>query len=288
MSDAPPPASAFDRATAVVEVDAADPAERAFAATLDPGWWAGRGPNGGYLAALLLRAALVAVDDPARAPRSLTVHFARAPAEGPIDVVVRTERTGRSLSTLSVRATQGGTVAALALVACSVPWAPAFDWSDATFPTGVAAPDDLPRVPPDSGPALLANYDVRWGIGPIPYAAAEGVPAEAGGWIRFAGPPRPLDALALAAYADAWPPPVFGVVATPIAAPTVDLTVHFRAPITPPDGPPPPADAFVLSRFHTRLAVDGFLTEDGELWSADGRLLAESRQLALARRLRGA
>jgi acyl-CoA thioesterase len=37
----------------------------------------------------------------------------------------------------------------------------------------------------------------------------------------------------------------------------------------------------VLARFDTRTVHEGHLEERGELWSADGRLLAESDQLAL-------
>jgi hypothetical protein len=34
-------------------------------------------------------------------------------------------------------------------------------------------------------------------------------------------------------------------------------------------------------RFRTTVAAEGYLEEDGEVWSLDGRLLAQSRQLAL-------
>ena len=44
---------------------------------------------------------------------------------------------------------------------------------------------------------------------------------------------------------------------------------------------PLPPD-WVLGRFSTRTARDGFLEEDGEIYSRDGRLLAQSRQLALS------
>ena len=57
------------------------------------------------------------------------------------------------------------------------------------------------------------------------------------------------------------------------AAPTIDLTVHIRAPL-PVTGP-------LLARFTSRLASDGFFEEDGELWAPDGTLVAQSRQLAL-------
>jgi acyl-CoA thioesterase len=44
---------------------------------------------------------------------------------------------------------------------------------------------------------------------------------------------------------------------------------------------PRPAD-WTLGRYRTRLARDGFLEETAELFSREGELLAESRQLALA------
>ena len=57
-------------------------------------------------------------------------------------------------------------------------------------------------------------------------------------------------------------------------APTIDLTIHFRAPL-PLDG------TLLLGRFRTRLVRDGFFDEDGELWAPDGTLVAQSRQLGL-------
>src|SRR5665811_741593 len=93
----------FDRDTAVTHEG-----DGVFAATIAPGWRAGRGPHGGYLAAILLRALTAAVDDPARAPRSLTIHYASAPETGPVEIRTTIERQGRSLSTLSARMEQGG------------------------------------------------------------------------------------------------------------------------------------------------------------------------------------
>ena len=64
-----PGATEFDRATAVTSLGGG-----AWAADIDAGWFAGRGPNGGYLAATVLRAMVAELDDPAREPRSLTCH----------------------------------------------------------------------------------------------------------------------------------------------------------------------------------------------------------------------
>ena len=64
----------------------------------------------------------------------------------------------------------------------------------------------------------------------------------------------------------------------PSAAPTIDLTVHFRAPeavLALDPGAP------VLARFTSSTSAGGFFEEDGAMWSPDGTLLAQSRQLAL-------
>ena len=96
-----------------------------------------------------------------------------------------------------------------------------------------------------------------------------------GGWLRLRDP-HPLDAALLSALTDSWFPAVFAVVERPLALPTLDLTVHLRSAAPRPAG-------WVLSRVITRTARDGFLEEDAELFSEDGELLAQSRQLALAR-----
>jgi acyl-CoA thioesterase len=68
---------------------------------------------------------------------------------------------------------------------------------------------------------------------------------------------------------------VFPYAERPLAAPTIELTVHFRAPL-------PAAGEWVLGVFETKVARDGFFEEDGTLWTEDGELIAQSRQLALA------
>jgi acyl-CoA thioesterase len=40
-------------------------------------------------------------------------------------------------------------------------------------------------------------------------------------------------------------------------------------------------DDYVLAVFRSRYASEGFVEEDGEIWSPDGQLLAQSRQLAV-------
>ena len=265
------PVPRLERDTAVTRLG-----EDTFAGRVDPGWWVMRGPNGGYLAAIVLRALAERVGDPTRAARSLTVHFVAPPDAGDLLVDTAVERAGGSLSSCSARVTQDGRLVALALAAFSASRAgPAFqDLAPPAFP----AVETLPRTPPpDVAPPVAQRWDARWVIGqppsPEPGPAAEAV---AGGWIR-PDEPQLLDAPAVVAITDAWIPPVLLRSPEPLAVPTVDLTVHLRARLPHPGVAP---DGFVMARFATRAAADGFLEEDGEVWAPDGTLLAQSRQLA--------
>jgi acyl-CoA thioesterase len=246
----------------------------AFMAMIHPEWFGGGGPHGGFVSATILRAMLAALDDPARPPRSLTLHFLSPPAAGPCRIAVTVERAGRSLSSLSARLEQEGAPRVLALGAFSVPWeAPVHDTA---APPDVPRPEDVPAPAFGSGdgaPRFFDHVEVRPTFGGF----LGGGSPQVGGWINLR-PPEVIDPPAVAFLLDAWWPAVFGLLDRPAGAPTIDLTVHFRRPLH-----PAPPDRPLLIRFTTRVVQDGFFEEDGELWGADGRLLAQSRQLGLLR-----
>ena len=246
----------------------------AFTADMNRGWWIVRGPNGGYVAAVVLRAMTAAVGDEARAPRSLTLHFTAPPAEGAVRIETRVERSGRSVSAVSARLVQGDRLLALALAAFGRPRA-ALAFADLA----------MPEVPPPEACLELERrieihdrYEMRWALGGLPFTGGD--QALCGGWIRLREP-RPVDPPLLAAYSDAMPPAIFSRVADDAidgGVPTIDLTVHFRA-ATP--LPVARADDYTLLAFHSHEARDGFVDETGEIWSREGVLLAQSRQLAI-------
>jgi acyl-CoA thioesterase len=244
-----------------------------YSTRLDTGWWIQRGPNGGYLAAILLRAIRAEVADDARATRSFTVHYLRPPVEGAAEVDVRIERTGRSLSTVTARLLQGGETAAIAIAALGTDRVGAVDFDDTVMPE-VAPPDRCPTMPQPAAISIpmRERYESRLAIGADLFG--EGRTARTGGWMRLADG-EPLDELVVVALTDAWPPAVFTRSTTPMAVPTIDLTVHLRHPVADPGG-------WCLVAFQTRLSGSGYLEEDGEVWSEDGKLLALSRQLAVA------
>jgi acyl-CoA thioesterase len=263
-------ATAFEAHTAVQPR-----ADGSLEGRIDPSWNVVRGPNGGYVAAIVLRAMLAAVDDPARTPRSLTVHYLAAPAPGPVTVHPRLERVGRSLATVSARMDQDGRTVGLALAAFSPPW-PGVEFQDESMPS-VPPPDELepfPEVP--AAPDFLQHWDQRWALGPPPFSGADS--AQTGGWIRPAEP-QELDAPLVAAIMDAWPPALFSRLTEPVVAPTLDLTIHFRRALPPP-GAQEGEHCLLVAR--SRAAAEGFWEEDVDLWDRRGVLLAQSRQLALA------
>ena len=88
-------------------------------------------------------------------------------------------------------------------------------------------------------------------------------------WIRFKEP-RDADLFALPLLVDAVFPAVMEIGAT--GAVTVELTVHVRGRRVP---------GWLACRVTTRHIVDGYHEEDFEIWDAAGRLVAQSRQLAL-------
>lgn len=242
-----------------------------------PNWWVGRGPNGGFIAALLLRALIDELADDARAPRSMTVHFTRPPEAGPLQIAVAIERAGRSVTTLSARAEQHGHLIALALGAFSGPW-PGFDYDDTAIPPSPSAAESR-HIDPDrpGAPAMLGNYDLRWAFGTRPGTGATG-PARIGAWIRCATP-RVHDALVVAAYSDALIPPPFARIGRLAPAPTIDLTIHFATALPGPPAPEPEAHCLVTGT--ADLSRQGFFVGDADVWSPGGALLARSRQHAL-------
>jgi acyl-CoA thioesterase len=130
----------------------------AYEAEISEAWWTPRGPLGGYVMAIVLRALELAVDDAGRRPLSLTVSFMLPPAPGPATVRARIERAGRSLTTASGRLEQDGEPMALALASFSVPWeGPLLD--EAPMPE--VEPPEWRRPPqfelPDGAPPFIAQ-----------------------------------------------------------------------------------------------------------------------------------
>lgn len=263
-------ASTFDEDTGL------EPAgEGRWRGRIDGGWWVQRGPNGGYVAAIVLRALTLAVADPARHPRSLTVHYLEAPVEGPVELTAHVERAGRSLSTATARMVQDGRTVAFAVGAFAAGRDSSIAFSHAEPPTLLPAAERPALERAGDPPPVHGKWENEIALGG-PWGRSDR--ALTGGTIRLAEEGRELDALVAAAAMDAWFPPVFVRHAGPVGVPTVDLTIHFLGPLP---HPGTTADTRYTCRFRTDVAGGGYLVEDGELWAPDGSLLVVARQLAV-------
>ncbi|HTN99283.1 MAG TPA: thioesterase family protein [Microthrixaceae bacterium] len=257
--------------------------EGRYRAVVDKSWWIVAGPNGGYVAAIVLRAIVAEVADATRRPRSMTLQYLRPPRVGAVEVEVVVERSGRSVTNVTAKLAQDGRTLVVALASLGVDrQAPTSFNEDPGLPTmsdGSPVPrvSEIPEAPidPSRDIPMRQHYDLRWVLGERPFSEERSADARAlsGGWIRPAEA-EPIDEVVLAAMTDAWMPPIFSRVAEPLAVPTIDLTIHFR-------GLPEDPLAHCFGVFDSPIARDGYLVEHGKIYSAEGLLLAESRQLAV-------
>ena len=235
-------------------------------------WNIGPNPNGGYVLAVVLAAMIDAVDKPD--PLSLTAHYLRPASPGAGVVEVDAVRSGRRHTHLHARLVQDTErVRALGVFGnLEAAEGPTLVREE---PPQLPPPDECVMRPRGSGPAIgvptiMDRFETR--ISPASgwiRGEPSGVP-EITGWIRFADG-RPPDVRSLPLFADAFPPPVFEL--GPAGwVPTIELTVHVRA---------RPAPGWLRARFATHVLIDGYLSEDGEIWDETDTLVAQSRQLAM-------
>ncbi len=232
-------------------------------------WMVPSGPNGGYLSAVLIRAAMGAAEG--LIPRALYVNFLSALPVGPATIETSVLRAGRSVTTVDVALTAGGRQ--IVGRASLGPSRDGVEFSDAE-PPAAPPPESVPTEawPEDDASSCHHRYDMRFVAGGAHEFDHER--AEALGWLRTVDH-APVDHVVLTAIADSWPPPIARRQRSGFGAPTMDLMIHYRDPLH------EPIDDFVLVHSRTRVAHDGFVDLDTDVWSRNGRLLATARQLGL-------
>ena len=223
--------------------------------------------------ALIVRALELAVADPTRQARSLTVQFLRPPAEGALTIRPTIERAGRGLTNASARMEQEGKLIALSLATFAGPReGPQLD--EEPMPE-VEPPGERERprreLPGTDPPNFVELLTMQSRFGSEPFSRAGS--ALTGGWMGLRER-REIDAAVLCVLADAWYPAPWPRLAGLAPAPTIEMSVLFRAPL-------PQPDSLLLGRFTSAQVRDGYFDEDGELWTPNGVLLAQSRQLGI-------
>jgi acyl-coenzyme A thioesterase PaaI-like protein len=258
--------SRFGEATAVEKV-----ADGRYTAELDGGYLIGEALNGGYVMAVLARAAVDA--SPHQHPVSSATNFLRVAKPGPAEVLVDVRKVGRTAATARVSLVQNDLAVVEALIttgtleaAVEPEWAagpPAPELPPIDKCTGVREPSERDR-------GFTDRVDMRFD--PVTMGWLDGRPSgspEIRAWFQLEDGHEP-DAYALALAVDALPPVALNLGAKGWA-PTVELTWHMRA--VPAPGP--------LALHGTgRLLAGGWFDEEVEVWDTAGRLVAQSRQIA--------
>jgi acyl-coenzyme A thioesterase PaaI-like protein len=244
-------------------------AEGRYQAELDGGYGFAEAINGGYLVAVMLRAA---IDASAHAhPVATSANFLRVARPGPAEIVVEPRKAGRTTSVARVTLLQDDLPVVDAQVGTGTLDAGA-------VPAWRAAP--MAAMPPvgdcvtfDSGGkdrGFAEQVDMRFD--PATMGWLDGRPAgspQMRAYFRTRRP-YPPDGILLALAVDALPPVVLNVGAGGWA-PTVELTWHMRS---------VPEPGWLTLLGGGRLISDGWFDEEVEVWDAAGRLVAQSRQLA--------
>lgn len=244
-----------------------------YRASIDRAWQGPISPNGGVVAAVCLRAAELEIGA-GPPPRMIAAHFLEPAPNGPAEIEVETLRRGKRVAAAEARMYDEGKLACVTLVVFSA--ARDQDLDLAAEPPAAPPPaevEPLPAATLRTFPKVFHQLEMRPVFG-APEAFGKQQQATSGGWLSFRDDPAELDAVRLCAICDLWWPALFGRLEQPVAVPTLQLTIHIRS-------VEPPARQPVLARFQTRSLLEGHVEESSEIWSEDGRLLAESRQMAL-------
>ena len=260
----------FATATAVQPAGAGQ-----WSASIHPGWDIAGNANGGYLLAVATRALADAIGRPD--PVTVTGHYLSPGQPGGVRITTQILKQGKRFATGTATMFSGSRPLLAVLGTLG-------DLSQAQGPELVeGAPPELPPpercvrlYPTDTfPPPFMGRVDLRLHPDDAAFASGNrsGRPLMRG-WFRLPDAER-VDSLALLCAVDAFPPTAFNA-RLPVAwTPTVELTAHIRA---------RPAPGWLRCRFSTRFVTAGFLEEDGEVWDSTGRLVGQSRQLALVPR----
>jgi hypothetical protein len=268
---------AFDAATAVRPTGDPSLSE----VDIHPLWTVGDKPNGGYLLAMLARAARSAGQGEAGEgweAVSSSVTYVLPPHPGPATVRTTVLRRGRSASQVrAVLAQDGVDMVDAVFVVSAIPPVARIRY-DGIDPLDLAPPEDCVRLPPQTPTGLVVGMleaiDLRMDPRTLPYSgpASEGARAELRGWTRFVDE-RPADPLSLLFFADAVPPATL-MIGSSGWVPTLQMSVYVRARPTP---------GWLGLRFTGNLVADGLVDETCVLWDGRGRVVAQSTQLARLR-----
>ncbi|MFT3802585.1 MAG: thioesterase family protein [Burkholderiaceae bacterium] len=235
----------------------------------DRSWWGFGGVHGGLALGLLTTAMRARAQG--RILRQVSGHFRRALRE-PFELDVPEQGAGRMLSWLDARALENGRIALSATAVFAEPGER----------NGHALAPPMPAAPPPSEcpvftvPGAFAPFSRHTEIRPVGSARPFGGGAEPElmAWLRLVGDERPPDEARLVLLMDALAPSYAAVLDTPVAMPTLSLSVMPGCDLA------AAASPWLLLRARTdACGRDGWLRERLDAWAPDGTYLGSGEQL---------
>ena len=253
--------SSYLAATAVRRVS-----EALYDVDIDKGWAIAGNPHGGYLMAIAAKAAV----DASESPHALAVsaHFLRPPSGGPAEVRVEVVKRGRTASTVRATIWQGEKPRLDTLITTGR--LPDGDPSYAARPLPQMATPEECRARQETGATIeLADHvDVR--IDPATSLTGGGGEPVIRGWMAFRdGTDVDVESLLLACDIA---PPTVAHLGHRGWAPTVELSCLLRG---------EPAPGWLAFEARATLVTGAWFDEESTVWDSTGRVVAQSRQLAL-------
>ncbi len=245
-------------------------------------WTVGDKPNGGYLLALLGRAALIAGrgdGDPDWEVVSSAITYLGPPRLGPASIHTTLLRRGRSAAHVRAVLVEGGADLVDAVFVLGALPAAASVRYDAIELLRAPDPEHCVRLPPRMPGGvhvgIMEVLDLRLDPDTTPLADPHppaDARAELRGWSRFADGRDP-DPLSLLFAVDAIPPATFRIGSTGWV-PTLQMSAYVRA---------RPAPGWLGIRMTANLVAGGMVDETCILWDSRGQVVAQSTQLARLR-----
>jgi Thioesterase-like superfamily len=243
-----------------------------FEAALSPHWAVGERPHGGYLLAVMARAALTVTGENAPDPLTVSAAFLRPPVFGAAAVTVTVRKKGRTVTAVNAVLEQDGLPCVDAAITCG------------RLPEGPVHYSDLARLPaePPAGAIdVTANVGTVFRVGQVSRMMIDAgtagfltgrtdLPPRLHLWVKPAD--HEPDALFALMAGDISPPVVFNT-GRYGWSPTVQLTALLRA---------RPAPGWLRVLADSRALHDRWFDEDLQVIDSTGRLVCQARQLAIA------
>jgi hypothetical protein len=252
-----------------------------FDADIHPLWAVGDKANGGYLQALMARAALDVGRDAngAWSVIASSITYLRPPTAGPATVRTVVLRTGRTAAHVrAVLVQDEAELVDAVFVLAALEGAPAVRY-DASPPFVAPKPDECLRLPPQIPGGVYVGImdvlDLRMDPATVPFREASpgrDAVAELRAWSRFVNGQEP-DPLSLLFFVDAIPPATLMIGSTGWV-PTLQMSTYVRA---------VPAPGWLSIRLTANVVADGMVDETCVVRDSRGHVVAQSTQLARLR-----